>query len=71
MAAKNVAKPAKFQERTMKFFRGVWSELKKVHWPNRKEIVTYTSVVLVAVLIVALMIWLVDSVFSSLLALIL
>lgn len=68
MAVKSVAKPAKVQERVSKFFRGVWSELKKVHWPNRKEIVTYTSVVIVSVIIVALMIWLVDSVFSFLLS---
>ncbi|HHW07875.1 MAG TPA: preprotein translocase subunit SecE [Clostridia bacterium] len=68
MAVKSVAKPAKVQERAGKFFRGVWSELKKVHWPNRKETVTYTGVVLVSVLIVALMIWLVDSVFSFLLS---
>ena len=68
MAVKSVAKQTKFQERATKFFRGVWSELKKVHWPNRKEIITYTSVVLVAVIVVALMIWLVDSVFSFLLS---
>lgn len=68
MAVKSVAKSAKVQERVSKFFRGVWSELKKVHWPNRKEIVTYTSVVIVSVIIVALMIWLVDSVFSFLLS---
>jgi len=68
MAVKSVAKPAKVQERASRFFRGVWSELKKVHWPNRKETVTYTGVVLVSVLIVAVMIWLVDSVFSFLLS---
>lgn len=68
MASKSVAKTAKFQERASRYFRGVWSELKKVHWPNRNEIITYTSVVLVSVVIVALMIWLVDSVFSFILS---
>ncbi len=61
----------KFTERVVKFFKGVWSELKKVHWPSRKEIVTYTSVVLAAVFMVAVLIWMVDSVFSFLISLIL
>ena len=52
-------------------FRSVWLELKKVSWPNRKEIVTYTTVVLVSVLIVALVIWLFDSIFSFLMSFIL
>ncbi|MDD2422098.1 MAG: preprotein translocase subunit SecE [Heliobacteriaceae bacterium] len=42
------------------YFRGVWSELKKVHWPTRKEVVTYTAVVVVAVIIVGFMIFIVD-----------
>ncbi len=51
-------------EKSKKFFRGVWSELKKVHWPNRKELVNYTMVVLAATLVVAAMIWIVDSLLS-------
>jgi preprotein translocase subunit SecE len=68
MAVKSVSSPAKFSERVIKFLRGVWSELKKVHWPNKKEIATYTTVVVVSVFIVALMIWIVDSIFSFLLS---
>ncbi|HBL36693.1 MAG TPA: preprotein translocase subunit SecE, partial [Firmicutes bacterium] len=37
-----------------RFFRSVTAELKKVAWPNRKEVTTYTVVVLVTVLSVAL-----------------
>ncbi|NLY90729.1 MAG: preprotein translocase subunit SecE [Firmicutes bacterium] len=48
------------------FFRSVTAELKKVAWPNRKEVSTYTAVVLVTVVAVALFI----SVFDSLLSLI-
>lgn len=51
----------KFTEKANKFFRGVWAELKKVHWPNKSQITTYTMVVLVAVFLVALLIWVVDS----------
>ncbi|GAW92108.1 preprotein translocase subunit SecE [Calderihabitans maritimus] len=71
MVSKNAAKQDSFLQRTTKFFRGVWNELKKVHWPRRSELVTYTSVVIVSVFIVALVIWVVDSIFSTLLDLIL
>lgn len=42
------------------FMRGVSSEMKRVHWPTRQEVLTYTSVVLVSVVIVAAMIFVVD-----------
>lgn len=58
-------------EQAQKFFRGVLNELKKVHWPSRREITIYTSVVLVAVVVVAALIWVFDSVLSSALKLIL
>ncbi len=54
-----------------KFLKGAWSELKKVHWPNRRELVTFTGVVLVAVTIVAILIFLVDASLSKLLGAIL
>lgn len=43
------------------FFREVWLELKKVHWPTRHTLLTYTGVVLVSVIIVAILVWIVDS----------
>ncbi|MGD9155452.1 MAG: preprotein translocase subunit SecE [Bacillota bacterium] len=39
-----------------RFFRSVSAELKKVNWPNRKELTTYTIVVIATVLVVALII---------------
>lgn len=54
-----------------KFLRGVRSELKKVHWPDRPTIITFTGVVLVTVLFVAMLIWVVDTGLGSLLELIL
>lgn len=36
------------------FFSGSWSELKKVRWPTRKELVSYTIVVLVTVIFVTI-----------------
>jgi len=44
----------------MEYFRGVLSELKKVHWPSRRQLFTYTGVVFFAVAIVSIMMWIVD-----------
>lgn len=47
------------------FFKGVQGELKKVHWPTRRETMVYTGVVLVTVVIIAILIWLLDSILSK------
>ena len=39
-------KKASVFARLMRFIREVWAELRKVIWPNRKQMVTYTAVVL-------------------------
>ena len=41
-------------------------ELKKVTWPTRQELFLNTIVVLVAVILVAVCIWVADSIFSVL-----
>jgi len=51
--------------------RGAYNEMKKVHWPTRREVVIYTGVVLVAVSIVGIMIWIFDFGLSSIFGLIL
>jgi len=43
------------------YFRDVYNELKKVHWPTRNQLLVYTGVVFVSVGIIALLIWIVDS----------
>ena len=43
------------------FFKGVKLELKKVVWPTRKELVSYTVVVICVCLLFALCFWLVDT----------
>lgn len=48
-------------QRAKRLIRGMISELKKVHWPGRKELVAYTTVVLVSVFLVGTVIWIVDS----------
>lgn len=54
----------------IKFFKDVRRELKKVMWPNRRELTTYTAVVLVAVALVAAIIWVVDLGYQQILQLI-
>ncbi len=48
------------------FFKGVLSELKKVHWPDKKTLMTYTGVVIVTVLILSLAISGLDWIFTNL-----
>lgn len=50
-----------FFTRTKRNLKLSYSELKKVHWPNRQEVFTYTGVVLVTVAIVTALIWVIDS----------
>lgn len=53
-----------------KFLRGVKSELKKVNWPTRKDLVSYTTVVLVTCGLAAIGVWIIDTVFGKTLQLI-
>ncbi len=51
------------------YLRGVYNELKKVHWPNRNQLVAYTAVVLISVALVAVIIWAFDLLLSYILEL--
>jgi preprotein translocase subunit SecE len=51
------------------FFADSWSELKKVRWPNRKELTSYTIVVLVTVAFVTIYFTILDTIISELLRL--
>jgi len=55
--------------RLTRFLREVKSELKKVSWPNKKELTANTIVVLVSVFFAATLIWIIDSVCSRILKL--
>jgi preprotein translocase subunit SecE len=52
-------------EATKQFLREVKTELKKVTWPSRKDTLSGTLVVLVAVFIIAIFLGIVDSVLSN------
>ena len=45
----------------------IWDELKKVTWPSWKELQSSSIVVAIASMIIALIIYLMDSVFSNVL----
>ncbi|MFD1178905.1 preprotein translocase subunit SecE [Paenibacillus puldeungensis] len=42
------------------FFSESWAELKKVRWPNRKELTNYTLIVLGTITVVAIYFWVLD-----------
>lgn len=60
------SKPALWNKLS-KFVREVRSEMRKVSWPNRKELITYTIVVIVTVIIVAVFTGVVDVIISGVL----
>ena len=55
----------------IQFIKEVRAELKKVSWPTNKELVSYTGVVGLAVIIVCALIWVCDTAFAKLFRIIL
>jgi len=62
--AKKSDKPG-FFARISKFFKEVTSEVKKLSWPNRKELVSYTLTVLAFIAIFAIVIYACDLLFTE------
>ncbi len=48
------------------FLRETKMELQKVTWPTRQELIANTVVVLIAVILCAVLIWIIDTFFSIL-----
>ena len=67
--AETVAKKG-FFAKTRDYFKGVFSEMKRVSWPTKKETYKYTLVVIVVCAAFAILFWLLDEVFLALLGLI-
>jgi preprotein translocase subunit SecE len=70
MTEEQPEKKVGFVARTKKSAKATLNELKKVHWPTKKELITYTEVVLVAVVVIAAAIWVVDSIIAGLFGLV-
>jgi preprotein translocase subunit SecE len=60
-----ISKARDIVPRSVTFLQEVWAELKKVHWPSRKETYAATAVVLVVVIIVAVFLGTVDWALSN------
>ena len=58
------AKKPGFGKKAAKFFRDYKSELKKVVWPSKTQLLNNTGVVLAAIVIMCLFIFALDTVFS-------
>ena len=54
----------KFWQKTIEFLKDVKKEMVNVTWPTRKEIVDYTVVAFIAMLITAIFLWIVDTTLS-------
>ncbi len=50
----------------VQFLKEVRTELNKVSWPTKKELVSYTGVVGLTVVIVCALIWVCDTAFAKL-----
>ncbi len=60
-AKKNDKKKVNIFKRIGKFFKDVVSELKKVTWPSRKNLISYTIAVLIFVAIMMLIVYGIDT----------
>lgn len=63
VAATNAKKRTSIKE----YFKGVKTEVKKVIWPTKKEMVSFTSVVILTCFAFAVIFWAFDSAFLALL----
>jgi preprotein translocase subunit SecE len=63
-ATKDKGKPRKKRTSPALFYRQVVAELRKVIWPTRHELVTYTTVSLIFVIIVVAIVFGLDNAFS-------
>lgn len=64
-AKKRQQKNQKKRRSIVKYFKEVFSELKKVTWPTFKDLVKHTSAVIVFILVVGVIIFGVDTILSQ------
>ena len=66
-----VERPKEWWEATVRFLREVRVEMKKVTWPQKKEIIGSTAVVIVASILVSFFLGFVDMILQRLMGVIL
>lgn len=64
------SKASLMRKKIVKYFRDVVSEVKKVSWPDRKELVNATIAAIVFIVIFAIVVGIVDLILGQLLKLI-
>ncbi|SEG10880.1 preprotein translocase subunit SecE [Caloramator fervidus] len=52
------------ENKLLKYFKELKAEFKKITWPERREIVNTTGIVLATLSIFTVLIWIMDSVFG-------
>ena len=60
----------RFFQQIGKYFREVRVELKKVNWPNKREISVFAGIVLSTLVVIGAFFWVLDTVFLALLKLV-
>lgn len=65
-----MTKATRMRAKMARFFKEVKSELKRVIWPTRKQLVNNTATVLMGCLIIGIFIWLADLAFGQISALV-
>lgn len=53
-----------FFKRLRKYFKDTWGEFKKIVWPSRKQVLNNCAVVLVTILVVAVVVFGLDTLFG-------
>ena len=53
-------------KKVLNFIRESREELKKVTWPGREEVTSFTMVVIISVIIISLFLWFVDTLLGKL-----
>jgi preprotein translocase subunit SecE len=64
--AETKAQTGQKRERRGSFVRESYGELRKVEWPNQRQLFSATVVVIIAVAVVGLFLWVADEAFSRL-----
>lgn len=53
-------------QRLTEYFRGVRGEIKRVSWPTRSEVISFTALIILLVIILTFYIWGVDTILQVL-----
>lgn len=59
-----------YVKKVQRFFHDVRIELKKVNWPSRRELLLFTGIVIIVILIIGVFFWILDSGLTAILRLI-